>query len=222
VLAGPIAAQWIADRTTLGSVFVTVWTIVQWPIVFAIVTTAVGIVYYFAPDAEQDWVWITPGSVLATVLWLVASLGFKYYIANFGNYTETYGAIGGVMILMLWFYISAVAVLVGAELNAEIEHASPHGKAPGEKVPGEKRKIGAAAARAWREMRRRNAEAAAHGPRPLPAPAPIRSPAAMASTPAPSLSLPCSLIGAGVATAHLWLGVQALRYILRRRTRLTA
>ena len=82
-------------------------------------------IYYYAPDAEQDWIWITPGSVLATLLWLVISLGFKFYVSHFASYNATYGAIGGVIVLMLWFYVSALAVLVGAELNAEIEHASP-------------------------------------------------------------------------------------------------
>ncbi len=100
--------------------------------------------YYFAPDAEQDWVWITPGSVLATTLWVVISLGFKSYISNFGNYTETYGLIGGVMVLLLWFYLSGIAILVGAELNAEIEHASPLRQGRRREGPGEKKKIGAA------------------------------------------------------------------------------
>ena len=89
--------------------------------------------------------WVTPGSVLTTVLWLLASLAFKYYVTNFGAYTETYGAIGGVMVLLLWFYISGLVALLGAELNAEIEHASPYGKAAGEKVPGQRRAIGALA-----------------------------------------------------------------------------
>jgi membrane protein len=151
ILLGPTAAQWIADRTPLGQVFVWTWMIVQWPIVFTIVAIGIGLVYYLAPDAEQDWVWLTPGSITATLFWMAASLGFKFYIANFGNYTETYGAIGGIMILMLWFYISGLVILVGAEMNAEMEHASPYGKAAGEKVPGEKRTIGAAAERAWRE-----------------------------------------------------------------------
>lgn len=151
VLLGPTAAQWIADVTPLGDAFVWTWMVVQGPLVFAIASAGIAIVYYFAPDAEQDWVWLTPGSITATLLWLAASLGFKYYLANFGAYTETYGAIGGIMILMLWFYISGLVILVGAEMNAEIEHASPYGKAAGEKVPGEKRKIGAAAERAWRE-----------------------------------------------------------------------
>ena len=174
ILMGPTLAQWIADTTPLGNVFVWTWTILQWPLVFLLVSTAIGIVYYFAPDAEQDWVWLTPGSISATVLWLVASLAFKYYIVNMGSYTETYGAIGGVMVLMLWFYISGLVLLAGAEMNAEIEHASPYGKAPGEKVPGEKRTIGPAAMRAWLERERKGAPsphgAAAGSAPPQPAP----------------------------------------------------
>ncbi len=151
IVLGPPAARWIEETTSLGNAFVWTWMVLQWPFVFAIVSVGFAIVYYYAPDAEQDWVWLTPGSILATLLWLMASLAFKFYIANFSSYTETYGAIGGVMVLMLWFYMSGLVVLFGAELNAEIEHASPYGKADGEKVPGEKRKIGPAAERAWLE-----------------------------------------------------------------------
>lgn len=154
VLAGPALAQRIADTTTLGNVFVQTWTILQWPLVFALVAGGIGIIYYFAPDAEQEWVWLTPGSIFATVVWLAASLGFKFYVASMGNYTETYGAIGAVMVLMLWFYISGLVILAGAEMNAEIEHASPYGKAAGEKVPGQRRKIGIAAWREWEARRR--------------------------------------------------------------------
>jgi membrane protein len=126
----------------------------QWPIVFVLASAAIAMIYYFAPDVEQDLVWLTPGSILATTLWLATSLAFKYYVANWGNYTETYGLIGAVMILLLWFYITGLAILIGAEMNAEIEHASPHGKDPGEKVPGQKRRIGPAAMRAWIARRR--------------------------------------------------------------------
>ena len=122
-------------------------------IVFLLVTLAVGLIYYDAPDAVQEWVWITPGSIVATTLWLAISLGFKFYVAYVTSYNATYGAIGGIIVLMLWFYLSALAVLIGAELNAEIEHASPYGKAPGEKVAGEKTRIGAVAERAWLENR---------------------------------------------------------------------
>jgi membrane protein len=149
LLVGPTLADQLTVVIGAGPMFATAWKILQWPLVFAMVVVGLGLIYYFAPDAEQDWEWITPGAVIGTVLWLVASLAFKLYATQFGNYNETYGSLGGAIVLMLWFYISGLAMLVGAELNAEIEHASPHGKAPGEKVPGERRKIGAAAARAF-------------------------------------------------------------------------
>jgi membrane protein len=153
VIAGPGLAERVAAAMHMGPAFEWTWKILQWPLVFVLVATGVALVYYFAPDAEQDWVWITPGSVLATMLWLAASLGLKFYIGNFGNYNETYGAIGTVMVLMLWFYVSGLAILIGAELNAEIEHASPYGKEAGEKAPGEKKVIGPRAARLYEERR---------------------------------------------------------------------
>ena len=154
VLAGPTLATRLADVWRLGPVFEWTWKILQWPIVFALVGLGITLVYYFAPDAEQGWVWLTPGAVLATILWLLASLGFKYYVAAWGRYTETYGLIGAVMILLLWFYLSGLAILLGAEVNATLEHASSRGKNFGEKVPGERRRIGAAAMRKWIARRR--------------------------------------------------------------------
>ena len=154
VIAGPTLATRLATAWHLGPAFEWSWKILQWPIVFGLVSFGIALIYYFAPDVEQDWIWLTPGAILATTLWLLASLGFKYYVANWGAYTETYGLLGAVMILLLWFYISGFVILIGAELNAEIEHASPHGKDPGEKIPGQKRKIGPAAMRAWLKRRR--------------------------------------------------------------------
>jgi membrane protein len=151
VLAGPEMAEAVSSRFGLGGVVEWTWKILQWPVIFLLVTLAVAAIYYFAPDVDQDWVWITPGSILATTLWLAGSLGFRAYVVNFGAYNETYGALGGVMVLMLWLYLSGLVIVVGAELNSEIEHASPHGKAPGEKVPGERRAIGPRAARLFRE-----------------------------------------------------------------------
>jgi membrane protein len=151
VLVGPTLAEKAAAWAHLGSAFAWTSKIAQWPVVFGLVATAMAMIYYWAPDVEQEWVWITPGSVLATVLWLLSSLAFKFYVAHFASYNATYGAIGGVIVLMLWFYTSALSVLVGAEFNAEIEHASPYGKAPGEKRPGEKKKVGVVAERAWRD-----------------------------------------------------------------------
>jgi membrane protein len=151
IVAGPSIAQQLASSLGLGFAFEWTWKILQWPLAFFLVSTAVGLVYYFAPDAEQEWVWITPGAVLSTLLWVLVSLAFKYYAANITDFNATYGAVGAVIVLLLWFYFSGLAILVGAELNAEIEHASPHGKDPGEKKPGERKKIGLAAARAYRE-----------------------------------------------------------------------
>lgn len=152
VLAGPMVADWLGRITSFGATFTWTWLILQWPLAFALVSTAVGLVYYFAPDAEQDWVWITPGAVMATVLWLVISLLFKLYIANFTDYNASYGAVGGVIVLLLWFYVSSLAILAGAELNAEIEHASPYGKAPGQKSAQGKRLLGARAERAFHKL----------------------------------------------------------------------
>ena len=154
IVVGPTLAERIADSMRLGAVFEWTWKVLQWPLILVLVSTAIALVYYFAPDAEQDWMWITPGSIVATGLWILISVGFKFYLARFGSY-EAYGAIGGVMVLMLWFYLSGLAILIGAELNAEIEHASPYGKNPGEKVPGQKKKIGAAAERDYEERKSR-------------------------------------------------------------------
>ncbi|HEY6213530.1 MAG TPA: YihY/virulence factor BrkB family protein [Vicinamibacterales bacterium] len=138
VLVGPTAAEKLAQHLYLGGAFEWTWKILQWPVIFALVSLGMAFIYYYAPDAKQSWIWITPGSIVATILWLLISLGFKLYIAKFNSYdSATYGLLGGVIVLLLWFYASGIAVLIGAELNSEIEHASPHGKAPGEKVPGE-------------------------------------------------------------------------------------
>jgi membrane protein len=185
VMVGPTLAEHVAGRFGLGAAFEWTWKVLQWPVVVALIAVAIAIVNYVAPDAEQDWVWVTPGAALATVLWLIASLAFKVYLANFADYNATYGSLGGVIVLMLWFYISALAVLIGAEMNAEIEHASPHGKDPGEKVPGEKKKIGPAAARAYEERMRGGG-----APRPAAAPAPSAVPA-----PAPAFGAGWSAVG---------------------------
>jgi membrane protein len=151
IVAGPTLAETMASRMHLGPAFKWTWWVLQWPVVFAFVVSAIGLVYYFAPDVEQDWIWITPGAILATLLWLGISLGLKTYYQLIPNANAAYGTIGAVMVLMLWFYVSGLALLLGAELNAEIEHASPYGKKPGERVPGEKKVIGPRAQRLYEE-----------------------------------------------------------------------
>jgi membrane protein len=194
VMLGPAIAEWMAEHFGFGPAFEWTWKILQWPLVFALVAFGLALLNYYAPDAEQDWTWITPGAVLATALWLLASLAFRVYITNFADYNETYGSLGGAIILMLWFYISSMAILMGAEMNAEIEHASPHGKDAGEKVPGEKRKLGAAAAREY-EARRKNAgnvpRSTLRAPRSRRAPLP-RRPSSRIPRPGDSSACRCS------------------------------
>jgi len=190
VLAGPTVVDYLARIFGFGTMFTTLWDVLRWPFAFALVVLGLGLIYYFGPDAEQDWEWVTPGAVLGTVLWLIVSLGFKVYVTRFGTYNETYGSLGGVIVLMLWFYFSGLAILVGAEMNAEIEHASPHGKAPGEKVPGVKKKIGAAAARAF-------------AARPREAVAPIVTPPQVPAAP-PALQPGVSFAAYAVLALGLW------------------
>ena len=85
---------------------------------------ALAVIYHICPNVEHDWRWVTPGSVCAVSLWLLVSLGFKLYVENFGNYNAAYGSIAGVIVLMLWLYLTGVVMLLGGEINAEIEHAA--------------------------------------------------------------------------------------------------
>jgi membrane protein len=204
ILAGPRVAEYLAASAGLGSVFEWTWKILQWPLAFLLVSTAIGLVYYYAPDADQDWVWITPGAVVATVLWVLVSLAFKFYVTNFTDYNAAYGAVGAVIVLLLWFYISGLAILVGAELNAEIDHASPHGKAPGEKVPGQRKQIGALAARVYRE--RKSASKA------------IASPAAARALIAAPHAKPTAMDRTlGIAVAILFLALRGWNRFRRRK-----
>jgi membrane protein len=167
VLVGPTVAETLGRATGWGAPFEWTWLVLQWPLVLGLVTIGIGLVYYFGPDADQDWAWITPGAVAATLLWLLVSLLFKIYVANFTDYEGSYGTVGAVIVVLLWFYVSGIAILAGAELNSEIEHASPHGKPPGQKNAQGKLIIGPRAARAFQE-RQVPGDAAPSGPRPVP------------------------------------------------------
>lgn len=213
VIVGPTLAEKIAAWSHLGSGFAWTWKILQWPVVFALTSVGIALIYYFAPDAEQDWVWLTPGSIFATTMWLIASLAFKYYVATVGRYTEAYGAIGGVMILMLWFYISGLAILLGAEMNAEIEHASPYGKEPGEKVPGQKRQIGPAALRAWRarQKARRQRPPSAEEEKKSLQPLPATMTSARFASQRSRTHLTDWIIGGAFLAAQVWWAARAFR-----------
>jgi membrane protein len=142
VVFGQSIGVTVADLVGLGSVFATVWSILQWPVVACVVLFAFALIYYFAPAAKQRFRWISPGSILAFVFWLIFSLLFSLYASTFGgnSYSETYGSLAGVIVLMLYVYYSALIMLVGAEMNQVIEWHIPGGKDEGDKVPEDDRK----------------------------------------------------------------------------------
>lgn len=144
VVAGGHIAEWLAAHYGFGPVFPLGWKIIQWPVVLACMTFAFALIYYLAPDfREQAWQWLTPGSVIGVALWLLVSVGFRVYLHYFNSYNATYGSLGAVIILMLWLYLTGAAVLIGGEVNSEIENAAaklgdPEAKEKGERAPNEK------------------------------------------------------------------------------------
>lgn len=141
VVAGGKIAEWLASAYGFGPVFPLIWKIVQWPVVLACIILAFALIYYFAPDfRKQSWKWLTPGAAIGVALWLLVSIGFRVYLNFFNSYSATYGSLGAVIILMLWLYFTGAAVLVGGEINSEIENAAakegqPEAKEKGEKAP---------------------------------------------------------------------------------------
>lgn len=139
VLSGGYLADKAGVYFNLQNAAVDTWKILQWPVAITFVTLAFSVIYYFAPDVEeQHWYWITPGSLLGVLLWIAASFGFRAYLHFFNSYSRTYGSLGAVMILLMWLYVTGFAFLLGGEINAQIEHAAamrghPEAKAPGEK-----------------------------------------------------------------------------------------
>lgn len=139
VLYGGEMGVAVANYFNQGARFTLVWNIVQMPVVLLFVLLAFALIYYFAPDVrEQKWYWITPGSLAGVGLWLLVSFVFRLYLRYFDSYSLTYGSLGAVIILMLWFYITGAAILVGGKVNAEIENAAARAGVPGAKLHGEK------------------------------------------------------------------------------------
>ena len=125
VAVAVVATGGLADRIGrllgLGSAIVTVWDLVKWPVLLLVVSFLFALLYWAFPNARQGFRWVTPGGILAVVVWVAASVAFAVYVANFGAYNKTYGSLASVIIFLVWLWLSNTAILLGAELNAELE-----------------------------------------------------------------------------------------------------
>ena len=137
VLFGNSIASWIGGATGLSGAATLAWKIVQWPVALAFIVVAFGLIYRFAPNLKNPkWEWITPGAALGVVIWLIAAFALRVYLHFFNSYSATYGSLGAVMILLLWFYVTGAAILIGGEINSEVarvlaERGHPAAKAEG-------------------------------------------------------------------------------------------
>jgi membrane protein len=120
VVTGGLARH-VGQVLGIGSAAVTAWSIAKWPVLFVIVCLMIAVLYWASPNARQGFRWISPGAVLAVVVWLIASGLFALYLANFGHYNKVYGSLAGMIIFLIWLWISNTAILLGAEFNAELE-----------------------------------------------------------------------------------------------------
>jgi membrane protein len=135
IALGGKAGLWLAHKLSLGNEYLKLWFWLRWPITAALLMLSLALTYYLLPDVKQRFRFITLGSVVSTVGWLAATWGFTQFVEHFGHYNVTYGAIGGVIILLTWFYISGLLFIMGGEINAILEHASPEGKLAGARSP---------------------------------------------------------------------------------------
>jgi membrane protein len=136
IIAAALAVATPAVADKLGEPFSTLIVWLRLPFAGLLMMLVWALLYYALPDVKQKFKFITPGSVVGVVIWVIASWGFSKYVANFGKYDVNYGAIGGVIVMLLWMWITSQVILLGAEINAILEHRSPEGKSPGQKVPG--------------------------------------------------------------------------------------
>jgi membrane protein len=130
-LMGGRLGAWVAEKLALVDAFHLVWSWLRWPFTASLVMLMLALCYYVLPDVKQRFKYITPGSMLGTVMWLLTTWGFTQYVEHFGKYNVTYGSIGGVVVLLLWLYLTGLVFILGGEINAILEHASAEGKAKG-------------------------------------------------------------------------------------------
>jgi membrane protein len=139
VLAGGQLVDVVGNGLGVSHIALIVGKICQWVLALTFVVLAFALIYYYAPDVkERHWYWITPGSVIGVLLWALSSIALRAYLHFFDSYSKTYGSLGAVIILMLWFYITGLAFLVGGEINSTIEHAAAEHGHPEAKAAGQK------------------------------------------------------------------------------------
>ena len=138
ILYGGDIANFVGSHTGLSGVTIRIWQVAQWVLAFFLVVLSFALLYYWGPDVEQQWRWITPGSLVGVIAWIVASVGFRIYLHFFNSFSKTYGSVGAVIVLLLWLYISGLAILFGGEINSEIEHAAAEHGHPEAKPEGRK------------------------------------------------------------------------------------
>src|SRR4051812_25412209 len=126
VLVGPVLGERLAGALHLSALFVWSWRIVHWPLVFTLAVLGLAFVYTVGPDASQRWQCLIPGSCFATGVWIGATLGLRWYVESLATYQQTYGTIGTALVILLWFYVSGLAMLTGAELNSVLNDRTPH------------------------------------------------------------------------------------------------
>ncbi|MDF3040485.1 MAG: YihY/virulence factor BrkB family protein [Thermomicrobiales bacterium] len=136
-LAGPQVVERVTNRFGITSHIATLWTWLRWPAVVALLLLVVALIYYLGPNVDQSFRYVTPGSVTALIVWIIASAGFSAYIERFGDYGATYGSLGGMIVLLLYFFVSGAVLLFGAEINAVIHPAerTRTGTLPGTVLP---------------------------------------------------------------------------------------
>jgi membrane protein len=134
IIFGGVIQVWMEQTLGLGDVIRALFAVFRWVVIAGAMTMAFACTYYFGPDVQQKFKFISPGSLFGVALLTVASLGFRFYVNNFGKYNATYGGIGAVIVLMLWLNLMGLVILMGSEINSLVEHYSPQGKSKGEKL----------------------------------------------------------------------------------------
>jgi membrane protein len=134
MLVGPRVMEWFAEQAGLGPLFVMFWAWLRFPVATLLLMVFVALVYYMFPNVDQPFRFITPGAILAVVVWLAASLGFSFCVSNFADFNAIYGGVGAIIVLLLYLFVSAAVLLFGAEVNAELYQQLADGEDGGEKT----------------------------------------------------------------------------------------